>query len=149
MRLDTPLPDGYRFRPLTADDHHDVLDLDAWAFPVPVETEEMAKMPSPLTWERAVGVQVDGDTPDGSPLAAMHASYPFTQFPVPGGTLPTAGLTWVGVHPQHRRRGLASAMIDLHLARAASAGSRCRPCTRRSTRSTDASATGGPPTTCG
>ncbi|MDO8148330.1 GNAT family N-acetyltransferase [Isoptericola sp. b515] len=117
MRLDTPLPDGYRFRPLTADDHHDVLDLDAWAFPVPVETEEMAKMPSPLTWERAVGVQVDGDTPDGSPLAAMHASYPFTQFPVPGGTLPTAGLTWVGVHPQHRRRGLASAMIDLHLAR--------------------------------
>jgi predicted acetyltransferase len=52
----------------------------------------------------------------------MHASYPFGHFPVPGAELPTAGLTWVGVHPQHRRRGLLTAMIDLHLARSAERG---------------------------
>ncbi|WP_278236969.1 GNAT family N-acetyltransferase [Isoptericola sp. AK164] len=117
MTLDSPLPAGYRFRRLTADDDRAVIDLDSWAFPVPVEPEEIAKMPSPLSWDRAVGVEADGGSPGGSPLVAMHASYPFTHFPVPGGTLPTAGLTWVGVHPQYRRRGLASAMLDLHLAR--------------------------------
>jgi predicted acetyltransferase len=68
---------------------------------------------SPLTWERTVGVEADGQ--DG--LVGLHASYPFSEFPVPGGELPTAGLTWVGVHPQHRRRGLLTAMIDLHLER--------------------------------
>ncbi len=119
MLIDAPLPDGYRFRQLTADDRHAVTLLDTWAFPSPVEPEEIEKMPSSLTWSRAVGVAVDGPDADdaGTPLAAMHASYPFGEFPVPGGTLPTAGLTWVGVHPQHRRRGLASAMVDLHLAR--------------------------------
>ncbi|GAA4718571.1 amikacin resistance N-acetyltransferase Eis2 [Isoptericola chiayiensis] len=116
MTLDSPAPAGYRFRQLTADDARAVIDVDSWAFPIPVDPDEMVKIPSPLTWDRAVGVEVD-DAPAGSPLAAMHASYPFTEFPVPGGTLPTAGLTWVGVHPQHRRRGVASAMIDLHLVR--------------------------------
>ncbi|MFV2145862.1 MULTISPECIES: GNAT family N-acetyltransferase [Isoptericola] len=117
MTIDAPAPHGYRFRQLTADDRRAVTHVDSWAFPSPVEPDEIEKEPSPLTWERAVGVVVDGGTSPGSELAAMHASYPFSRFPVPGGTLPTAGLTWVGVHPQHRRRGIASAMIDLHLAR--------------------------------
>ncbi|PRZ05761.1 putative acetyltransferase [Isoptericola sp. CG 20/1183] len=117
MILDAPAPAGYRFRQLTADDRRAVTHLDSWAFPSPADPDEIEKGPSPLTWDRVVGVEPDGEAaPDGG-LAALHASYPFSRFPVPGGTLPTAGLTWVGVHPQHRRRGIATAMIDLHLAR--------------------------------
>ena len=55
-------------------------------------------------------------------LAAGHSSYAFT-LPVPGGArLPTAGLTWVSVHPGHRRRGLARAMVTAHLHRSAARG---------------------------
>ncbi|MFC7878194.1 enhanced intracellular survival protein Eis [Isoptericola sp. NPDC057391] len=109
----TALPAGYRSRPLTADDRAALLDLDTWAFPDPHALAEFDDLPLPLTWERTVGVEPEDAPGDG--LAAIHASYPFSRFPVPGATLPTAGLTWVGVHPQHRRRGLLTAMIDQHL----------------------------------
>jgi predicted acetyltransferase len=38
------------------------------------------------------------------------------RLPVPGGEIDAGGLTWVGVHPQYRRRGVLSAMIRDHLA---------------------------------
>ncbi|MFJ3404270.1 GNAT family N-acetyltransferase [Promicromonospora sp. NPDC090134] len=112
------LPAGYRWRALTSDDQRLVTELDTWAFPTGHAHDDLDATPSPLTWERAVAIEADGA--DG--LVAMHASYPFGQFPVPGAELPTAGLTWVGVHPQHRRRGLLTAMVDLHLARSAERG---------------------------
>ncbi|NDO91365.1 GNAT family N-acetyltransferase [Cellulosimicrobium composti] len=121
------LPDGYELVPLTVADHRDVLELDTTTFPSPVEVDELVDLPFPLTWERALGVvrehadddaaPVDGARPVRRELVAMHASYPFSRFPVPGSTAPVAGLTWVGVHPGHRRRGILSAMIDTHLAR--------------------------------
>ncbi|MFE7406669.1 enhanced intracellular survival protein Eis [Isoptericola sp. NPDC057559] len=114
-RSRSSLPAGYRSRQLTADDRGALLDLDTWAFPDPHAVADFDELPLPLTWERAVGVEAE-DAPGGG-LAAIRASYPFAHFPVPGATLPTAGLTWVGVHPQHRRRGLLTAMIDDHLAR--------------------------------
>lgn len=46
----------------------------------------------------------------------MHASYRF-ELQVPGGRMPASGLTWVGVHPAHRRRGLARAMVLTHFER--------------------------------
>ncbi|BDZ40734.1 UPF0256 protein [Paraoerskovia sediminicola] len=52
--------------------------------------------------------------PHVTELVAMGSSYPFARFPVPGGEIPVGGLTWVGVHPGHRRRGLLSAMMDHH-----------------------------------
>jgi len=110
---DVRLPDGYRFRDLKPDNLREVLDIDGWAFPSSVSFEDLEKGNLPLTWERTVGVEAEGH--DG--LVALHASYPFTEFQVPGGTLPTAGLTWVAVHPQHRRRRLLTGMIDLHMAR--------------------------------
>lgn len=110
-----PAPEGYRFRQLTREDRRALLDLDTWAFPAPQTVDDFDDVPLPLTWERVVGVEPVGAASDG--LAGAHASYPFSRFAVPGGELPTAGLTWVGVHPQHRRRGLLTAMMDLHLAR--------------------------------
>jgi len=127
-----PLPAGYRTTALTEADKRAVLDLDTWAFPAEVDLDEQVEHPLPLTWSRTVGVVVDREDPDAVPLdgavptvselAAMHASYPFGEFPVPGATLPVSGLTWVGVHPQHRRRGILSAMIDVHFEQARAAG---------------------------
>ncbi len=52
---------------------------------------------------------------DGDDIVGM-AHYLDFELTVPGGaTLPTAGLTWVGVAPTHRRRGLLRAMYaELH-----------------------------------
>ena len=118
------LPDGYRLVPLPQSRHADLLELDSWSFPTPHSVEDLLKLPSPLSWDRTVAVvtdqpdaqavPIDGAVPVTSDVVAIHSSYPFSQFPVPGAQLPVAGLTWVGVHPQHRRKGLLSAMIDAH-----------------------------------
>ena len=55
----------------------------------------------------------DGDVPVGT-----TASYPFT-LTIPGGELRAGGVTWVGVLPSHRRRGILTQMMrrqldDLH-----------------------------------
>jgi len=118
------LADGYSMTDLRQTRRDEVLELDQWAFP---SSAPDAALPLPLTWERTHGVMTsppvqaeelaDGKPPTGrGQLVAMHTSYPFSAFPVPGGDVPAAGLSWVGVHPQHRRRGLLSAMIDKHLA---------------------------------
>lgn len=56
----------------------------------------------------------------------MHGSRPFAQFPVPGAEIPVGGLTWVVVHPQHRRRGILRAMINHHFAACRSLEGRVR-----------------------
>lgn len=111
------LPDGYAMTDLPQTRRDEVLELDQWAFP---SSAPDAEVPLPLTWERTHGIVANssmaGTPEDRERLVAMHTSYPFSTFPVPGGQMPVAGLSWVGVHPQHRRRGLLSAMIDKHLA---------------------------------
>jgi predicted acetyltransferase len=47
---------------------------------------------------------------DGDYTVGVAASYPFG-LTVPGGELPAAGVTWVGVLPSHRRRGVLTAMM--------------------------------------
>lgn len=108
-----PIPESFDLVPLTRDRLPDVLELDMWAFPTGDSLEDMLAVPSPLSWDRTFGV-VESDHPER--LVALHASYPFGNCPVPGGRVRAAGLTWVGVHPQWRRRGLLSAMIDTHFA---------------------------------
>ena len=41
-------------------------------------------------------------------------AFPF-ELSVPGGSLPCAGVTAVGVHPTHRRRGVLRSMMDTQL----------------------------------
>ncbi len=96
---------------LTADRRADVLDLDTWAFPSSHDAAALAELPDPLTWERTYGV-LDARRP--ARLIAMHASYPFSRCPVPGSRLPAAGLTWVAVHPEWRRRGVLRTMMAAH-----------------------------------
>lgn len=113
----TPLPDGYRAVDLTPDRVRDVLTIDTWAFPTSVTEQQLAEMPMTLPWPRAGGVEA----PDGE-LVGMYAAYPYRAFPVPGARIPVAGLTWVGVHPGHRRRGILRSMIARHFAQAHQAG---------------------------
>lgn len=60
------------------------------------------------------------------PLAAMYTDYPLTlTVPGPGTGLaqvPMSGLSWVAVHPDHRRRGLLRAMVGDHLHRVHDSG---------------------------
>lgn len=117
MSAMTPLPDGYRTVDLTPERLRDVLTLDTWAFPSSVDEDKLAEIPPALPWSRAQGVEAaDGE------LVGMYAAYPYRAFPVPGARIPLAGLTWVGVHPGHRRRGILRAMIDQHVAQAQEAG---------------------------
>jgi predicted acetyltransferase len=47
---------------------------------------------------------------DGEYAVGAAASYPF-KLTIPGGELPAAGVTWVGVLPSHRRRGVLRGMM--------------------------------------
>lgn len=93
-------------------DREAIWDLDQWAFASALSAETIDGLAFPLEPGRTVGIRRDGE------LTALHASYAF-RMGVPGGELPTAGLTWVGVHPGHRRKGLATAMLRTHLQRTA------------------------------
>lgn len=111
------LPDGYTYATATEQDKREIYDLDLWAFPSAFSVDKFMEATSPLDPDRTVLVR-----DDSGELAAMHSSYAFGEFEVPGATLPTAGLTWVGVHPQHRRRGILRAMIQRHFAQCVERG---------------------------
>lgn len=91
--------------PLPQERRAELLDIDTWAFAGGVDDELVTLG---LEWDRTAGAEVDGR------LAGVYSVYSLATS-VPGGSLPTAGLTWVGVHPQFRRRGVLSSMIRHHL----------------------------------
>lgn len=107
----TPAPAGYRIVEVPEPRKDELLEVDHLAFAFEPDAETSAQVPMTLEWDRTVGVEA----PDGR-LAAVHGSFRFV-LPVPGGTVPCAGLTWVGTRPDQRRRGLLSAMVDAHFAR--------------------------------
>lgn len=111
------LPGGYRAVDVPESRREELLGVNGWAFPTAVTADQGRALPLPLTWDRTRGVEA----PDGE-LVAIHSSFPFSAFPVPGGRLPVTGLTWVGVHPGHRRRGLLRAMIAEHFSRGLARG---------------------------
>jgi len=108
-----PLPEPYRLIPIPAARHDDVLALDLWAFPSGDTVEALRDLPSPLSWDRTYGV-VRSDADDL--LAGFHGAYPLRAYPVPGAEVACGWLTWVGVHPGHRRRGILRGMIEHHFA---------------------------------
>ena len=70
-----------------------------------------------LSAEHRFAAHLDGD--DAGPYAGVYGVFPLTlSAPGPRGgvrQLPAAGLTWVGVHPDHRRKGVLTAMMRHHL----------------------------------
>jgi predicted acetyltransferase len=112
----TPLPAGYRTVSVPAEREDEFRDVDQLAFAFEPSPETRAIVPTTLEWDRTMAVE----RPDGV-LAAVHSSYAF-QLPVPGATVPCAGLTWVGARPDERRRGLLTSMIATHFERALGRG---------------------------
>lgn len=110
------LPEGYRVVAVPESRQSEFLDTDRLAFAFDSTPETDAIVPLTVPWDRTMGVEA----PDGT-LAAVHGSFPFT-LPVPGGSVPCSGLTWVGVRPDQRRRGLLTAMIDTHVERSLDRG---------------------------
>lgn len=112
------VPAGYRLTEITEDRVAEFRSLDALAFAESdrdAATDAAAPFTVPL--DRALALE----TEDGGEIVAVHGSYAHT-LPVPGGEVPCAGLTWVGVRPDHRRRGLLSSMIRTHVDRSLGRG---------------------------
>jgi predicted acetyltransferase len=75
----------------------------------PPPTEEfLERLPRTMPHERMHAAFEDGQIVGGAGV------YPF-ELSVPGGSLPCAGVTAVGVHPTHRRRGVLRSMMDTQL----------------------------------
>jgi GNAT superfamily N-acetyltransferase len=82
-----------------------------------------SEVPAASAEEQLVGIPVDQrfaadvDNADPASYPGVYGVYPLTLL-VPGGArarpVPCAGLTWVGVHPDHRRKGVLTAMLRHH-----------------------------------
>ena len=70
--------------------------------------EDFAPWQTLFEADRAIGAY------DGDRLVGTAGIFSF-DFTVPGGVLPTAGVTIVGVHPTHRRRGILREMMRAQL----------------------------------
>lgn len=115
------LPEGYRLAPLDDADRDLMLDLTRWGFVFEPHPEDAGYEVWKPEANRSVGIW-DERGEGAARLAAMHTSYQM-RTPVPGGAdLPTSGLSMVVVHPSHRRRGLARAMLGAHFNRSLERG---------------------------
>jgi predicted acetyltransferase len=77
-------------------------------FNPPPDEELLERFARTLPHERMHAAFEDGQIVGGA------GAFPF-ELSVPGGSLPCAGVTAVGVHPTHRRRGVLRAMMDEQL----------------------------------
>ncbi len=98
-----------RLVPFGEDRRDELLELDQWVWAFDVEKREVDAEFLGYEWDRTVGAEIDDR------LAGVH-SVVSLDMTVPGGQVPAAGLTWVGVHPQFRRRGVLRAMMAHHFA---------------------------------
>ena len=81
------------------------------AFGSSLDDEEWERERVTLPTERALVAFDDGRA------VGLAGAYPF-ELTVPGAQLPCAGVTWVGVMPTHRRRGILRGFMEQQLAEA-------------------------------
>jgi predicted acetyltransferase len=102
--------------PLTAADRQRLLDVDMAAFFFDPTAHPVDIVTSHFDWTRTFGATREGS--DG--LVGIYTSYDMAlTVPGPLDTLtrvPMAGLSWVAVHPDHRRRGVLREMMSHHFA---------------------------------
>jgi predicted acetyltransferase len=100
---------SYALRPVTED------EFPAWARAIAnsygedLADAQLADERAAIELDRTIGAFDDGEPVGGT------AAYT-RQLAVPGAVLPVAGVTWVGVAPTHRRRGILTAMMRMQLA---------------------------------
>ncbi len=89
-------------------DYDAFIDIDAQAFGTTAPEELLASERDLYGRGRDIGVH------DGDALIGIATAYPF-ELTVPGRTAPAAGVSWVGVLPTYRRRGVLSALMNSQL----------------------------------
>jgi predicted acetyltransferase len=99
-------------RPCRGDEQKRALEVCETAFGFDVRPDDLERFLKNLPAERMFGA-FEGETMVG---AAGNYSFDLS---VPGGRLPTAGLTMVGVLPSHRRKGVLTKLMRATLADAA------------------------------
>ena len=82
----------------------DFLSVDAHAFGMTTPPELLETIAETHERARDIGVY------DGELLAGIATAYSF-DLSIPGGSLPAAGVSWVGVLPTHRRRGILGTLM--------------------------------------
>ena len=102
--------------PLTPADRQRLHDVDQAAFFFDPNAYPVDIVTSHFDWTRTFGATLDGS----DQLAGIYTSYDMA-VTVPGpldelAQLPMSGLSWVSVHPDHRRRGVLREMITHHFA---------------------------------
>lgn len=109
---------GYRPLTIPEDRLDEFFEVVQWSFVGEWWREDRQDYVDALPVERARVLEVE-DPARGTvgEVAAVHASFG-TDMITPGGRrVRTAGLSWLGVHPGHRRRGLMTRMIHDHFER--------------------------------
>lgn len=97
-----------QLRSLTDDDLPALRSVDGWAFGMSVTDSRWQVASAVLERDRQLGAFDDGSLV-GHSACLSHV------LTIPGGTVPAAGVTWVGVQPSHRRRGVMSALLRRQL----------------------------------
>lgn len=88
----------------TAEDHDEILRVDAFAFGEHFTEQDAEDALGTAPAKFTVATVADR-------IVGVTGHYDFTMT-VPGGALPVAGVTWVSVSPLHRRRGVLRALMD-------------------------------------
>jgi predicted acetyltransferase len=113
------IADPLRIVALGPERRGELIALDHLAF-VWTDDPDPEPMTAGLEWDRTFGVQRDDQDAAGELLGIYSVFSLGLVTPAGAGgaetsSLAMAGLTWVSVHPQHRRRGVLTAMIRHHL----------------------------------
>ncbi len=111
-------PGPYPVRPITEEEFDGFVLVDNHAFHgSPLTAEHRERVQSLFEMDRTLAA-FDPDI--GSPVG-ITIVYSL-QLTVPGGSLPAAGVSWVGVLPTHRRRGVLRSLMRRQLADISAAG---------------------------
>ncbi|WP_062202730.1 GNAT family N-acetyltransferase [Demequina salsinemoris] len=114
------VPAGYQIVSLDQSRSAEMLSLVEWAFAFRLEPTAMR---STVPWEHARALEITDPArgPVGT-FCGVHSSHSMSLRMPGGGTMRASGLTWVSVHPAHRRRGILTTMIADHFSRALARG---------------------------
>ncbi|WP_061964155.1 GNAT family N-acetyltransferase [Demequina aurantiaca] len=115
--------EGYQSVSIDESRIDELFQVVQWAFVGEWLKEDRQDYIDAIPVERSRAVEVtDERRGTVGELAGVHASFG-TDMITPGGRrVSTAGLSWLGVHPAHRRRGLMTTMIHDHFARSIARG---------------------------
>ncbi len=95
--------------PLAEERRDELAELEQWVWSFTDEHYEPDALYLGFEWDRLVVAEIDEQ------LAGVYSAFSL-DMTLPGGEVPASGLTWVGVHPQFRRRGVLTSMMAHHFA---------------------------------